>query len=103
MYVIIFITTASKNEAQEIAHGILKRKIAACVNIVDNVKSLFWWESKIDSAKEVLLMVKSKRSKLNKIIKFVKSVHSYDVPEIIALPIIGGFKPYLEWIDGSVS
>ena len=103
MYVIIFITTASKSEAEKIAHGILKRKIAACVNIVDNVKSLFWWESKIDSAKEVLLMVKSKRSKLNKIIKFVKSVHSYDVPEIIALPIIGGFKPYLEWIDGSVS
>jgi periplasmic divalent cation tolerance protein len=85
-----------------IAQALLKNKLAACVNIIDKIESFFWWQGKIDCAEEALLLVKSKKSKLPKIIKLVKSLHSYSVPEIIALPIIAGEKKYLKWIDESL-
>lgn len=102
MYTVIFITAANKKEAQRIAKLLLKNKLAACVNIVPKVESLFWWKGKIDHAKEVSLIIKSKKTKLNQIIKLVKSLHSYQVPEIIALPIIAGYKPYLRWLGESL-
>ncbi len=102
MHIIIFITTSNKKEAKHIARQLIKNKLAACVNIVDKVNSFFRWQGKIDRASEALLIIKSKREKLTKIIKTVKAAHSYDVPEIIALPIIGGHKPYLDWIDDSL-
>ena len=81
---------------------LLNQRKAACVNIVPNVSSLFWWQDKLDSAQESLLIVKTKASLLDEIIRLVKEIHSYDVPEIIALPIIGGNQDYLEWIDKEV-
>jgi periplasmic divalent cation tolerance protein len=102
MHSIIFITAAHKKEARLIAQALLKNKLAACVNIIDKIESFFWWQGKIDCAEEALLLVKSKKSKLPKIIKLVKSLHSYSVPEIIALPIIAGEKKYLKWIDESL-
>lgn len=101
-FTVIFITCANKEEAEKIAAALVKNRLAACVNIAKNIESVFWWQGKIDIAKEALLIVKSKKSKLAKIIKLVKSIHSYDVPEIIALPIIGGDKSYLDWIDESI-
>jgi len=103
MYAVIFITCTNKKEAGRIAKALVKNKLAACVNIVDKIESIFWWQGKVDLAGEALLIIKSKREKLTKIIKLVKSMHSYQVPEIIALPIIGGYRPYLEWIDESTS
>lgn len=102
VYVVILATASNKKEAQKIADGLVGSKLAACVNIIDKIDSLFFWESKIDKAKECLLIIKSKKEKLPKIIKAVKSLHSYKVPEIIALPVIGGSKSYLRWIDASV-
>lgn len=102
MYIIVLITTSSKKEANRIAQALLKNKLAACVNIVEKIKSLFWWQAKIDCASEALLIIKSKKSKLNQIIRRVKSLHSYDTPEIIALPIIGGEKKYLRWLNESI-
>lgn len=102
MYAVIFITCANKNEAGRIAKALVKDKLAACVNILDKIESIFWWQSKVDQAKEALLIVKTKKSALSKLIKKVKSLHSYTVPEIIALPIIAGNKKYLDWIDDSV-
>ncbi len=101
MHNVIFVTAPSKKEAECIAEGILKAKLAACVNIVDNVVSVFWWEGKVDKASELLLVVKTRKPLIKKIIKRVKSLHGYTVPEIIALPIIAGFKGYLDWIDDS--
>ena len=103
MYIMIFITCANKKEAKKVAEGLIKQKLAACVNIVDKIESLFWWEGKVDRSQEVLLVVKSKKEKFPRIIKSVRSTHSYKVPEIIALPIVAGYKPYLEWINDSVT
>ncbi len=103
MYIVIFITASSKEEAEKIGHKLVENKLAACVNIIEPISSLFWWQAKIDRASESLLIIKSKKSKLPKIIKLIKSIHSYEVPEIIALPIIGGEKKYLRWIDESLA
>ena len=102
MFVIIFITASNKKEAGRIAQGLIKKRLAACVNIAGDIKSLFRWKGKIDKAREVLLIVKSKKTNFKKIAGFVRSVHSYQVPEIIAVPIIAGDKPYLEWINAAV-
>ena len=102
MYIIIFITTSNKKEAQKIAQALIEQKLAACVNIIETIQSLFWWKAKVDHAREALLIVKSVKIKLTKIIRLVKSLHSYQVPEIIALPILAGNKDYLRWIDESI-
>ena len=100
--VVLLITTASAEEARRIAEVLLKQRKAACVNIVPKVSSLFWWQDKIDSAEENLLIVKTKTSLLSEIVTLVGEIHSYDIPEIIALPIVGGNQDYLEWIDREV-
>jgi len=102
MHSVIFVTAKDKKEARRIAGGLIKNKLAACVNIVGGIESLFWWQGKVDSAKEVLLIIKTQKAKLPRIIKLVKSLHSYEVPEIIVLPIIAGEKKYLRWIDASL-
>ena len=102
MYIVVLVTAKNKTEAKKIAQGLVKQKLAACVNIVDKVDSIFFWAGKIDQASEALLIIKSKKEKLPKIIKLVKSLHSYEVPEIIALPIVSGDKPYLRWIDAAL-
>ncbi|MAH39725.1 MAG: cytochrome C biogenesis protein CcdA [Dehalococcoidales bacterium] len=97
-YVILFITTADDEEAQLISRVLLEQRKAACVNIVPKVSSLFWWQGNIEQAEENLLVVKTRAELLDEIIKLVKEVHSNDVPEIIALPIVGGSQDYLEWV-----
>jgi periplasmic divalent cation tolerance protein len=100
--VVIFVTTGTEAEAHKIAELLLTKRKAACVNILPGVDSSFWWQGKLDSAQESLLIIKTRASLLPEIIELVKSVHSYEVPEIIALPIIGGNEDYLKWIDGEV-
>ncbi len=102
-YVVVFITTATIEEAYQISQTLLEQKKAACVNIVAGLDSRFWWQGKIDSARESLLIVKTKAGLLSEVIGLVKGVHSYTVPEIVALPIVGGNPDYLDWIDNSVS
>ena len=102
MYIVIFIACANNKEAAVIANVLLQKKLVACVNIIEKINSFFWWQGKIDSAKEVLLIAKSKKTNFKKIARLVKAKHSYDIPEIIALPVIAGHKLYLEWIDGSL-
>ncbi len=101
-YIVLFITTATTNEAQRISKVLLEQRKVACVNIVPRVNSLFWWENKLDLAHESLLIVKTKASLLNEVIRVIREIHSYDIPEIIALPIVGGNQDYLEWIGKEV-
>ena len=98
-HIVVFITVADEEEARLISRVLLKQKKAACINIIPGVNSLFWWQEKIDSAQESLLVIKTRSVLLDEITQLVKEIHSYDVPEIIALPIIGGNKDYLEWVD----
>jgi periplasmic divalent cation tolerance protein len=100
--IVIFVTTSTEEEAHRIAELLLGRRKAACVNIVPSVDSSFWWQGKLDSAQESLLIIKTKASLLPEIIELVKGIHSYEVPEIIALPIIGGNENYLNWVDDEV-
>jgi len=100
--IVILITTSGEEEAHRIAGLLLNQRKAACVNIVPRVDSLFWWQGKPDSAWESLLIVKTKASLLPEIVSLVKQTHSYEVPEIIGLSIIGGNEDYLKWIDSEV-
>jgi periplasmic divalent cation tolerance protein len=101
-YIVLFVTASNSEEAHKIAKVLLSQRKAACVNIVSGISSLFWWQDKLDSAQESLLIVKTKASLLNQIVTLVREIHSYEVPEIVALPIIGGNQDYLEWIDKEV-
>lgn len=99
---IILVTCSSMEEAEKISKSLVEEKLAACVNIVSTVKSFFWWEGKIDEAEEHLLIIKTSIKKIEKLIKRVKELHSYDVPEIISLPILEGNLEYLKWIKESI-
>jgi periplasmic divalent cation tolerance protein len=101
-FIVVLITAKDKKEAAKIAKGLLEAKLIACANIIDGVQSLFWWQGKIDSSREVLLILKTKKVLFKKVSVKVRSLHSYQTPEIIALPIVDGSEPYLDWIDSSV-
>ena len=98
---LVLITSASQEEAEKIARQLVEERLAACVNIVPQVRSLFWWENKLSEEEEVLLIVKTRRSRFSALGLRVKALHSYRVPEIIALPILEGSASYLQWIDES--
>lgn len=98
-FIVIFITAPSKNEAEKIGKALVEKKLAACVNIIKDIRSIFFWKGKLSDEKEVLLIAKSKTKNFEKIEKEVKKLHSYEVPEIIGLPILMGSKDYLDWVD----
>lgn len=97
-YIVVLVTSGSPEEAQKISSALLEQKKAACVNIVPQVSSRFWWQGELDSADESLLIIKTRASLLDDIIGIVKKIHSYEVAEVIALPIVGGNPDYLNWI-----
>lgn len=101
--VVIFVTASTRAEADRIAEVLLKERVAACVNIIPGVSSLFWWNGTIDSANENLLIIKTKASRIKEVVRLVKANHSYQVPEIISTPIISGNMDYLRWIDREVN
>jgi len=98
-FVVVLITVPSKEVANKISDVLLNQKLAACVNIVSPINSLYTWKGKVNNDEEVLMIVKSRADLFEtKLIDAVKSSHPYDVPEIIALPIIMGARDYLDWI-----
>jgi periplasmic divalent cation tolerance protein len=99
-HIIVMVTTASKEEAETIAQRLLEAKLIACANIIGPVSSRFLWSGKIDKAEEYLVFMKSRRDLFEKLSDSVKALHSYEVPEIIAFPIVAGSKAYLDWLDG---
>ncbi len=99
--IVIFITASSKAEARKIAKELVGERLAACVNIIPKMESIYTWKGKLENAFETLLIAKTKAKLFSKVVKAVKSAHSYECPEIIAIPIKKGSKDYLKWIEES--
>ena len=96
--VVILVTCGSEEEAVKISNALVEERLAACVNLISPVRSIYRWEEKIWDEKEWLLIIKTQRKRFDELEKKVKSLHSYSVPEIIALPIIAGSSSYLDWL-----
>jgi len=97
--IVVFVTCGSEEEAVKISNALVEEKLAACVNLIPPIRSIYRWEGKIWDEKEWLLFIKTQRKKFDELEKRVKSLHSYTVPEIIALPIIEGSSSYFNWIN----
>src|SRR5438876_9618887 len=98
---VVLITVASREEAERIARRLVEDRLAACVNIVPQVRSLFIWQGKFSQEDECLLVAKSRRARFRELTTAVKQLHSYSVPEIIALPILLASTEYLRWLAES--
>lgn len=102
-YVAVMVTCGSHGEAQKIARHIVSERLAACVNIPESrVNSVYRWKGKVQQAREVLLIIKTSRRRLAKLRAEVERLHSYDVPEFIALPIAFASPAYLRWLNESL-
>jgi periplasmic divalent cation tolerance protein len=101
-FIIALVTTASKAEAEKISQSLLEAKLVACANIVGPVVSHFHWGEKVERAEEFLLLMKSRSDLFEKLSQAVAALHSYEVPEIIALPIVAGSKAYMDWLATSL-
>lgn len=101
--IVVFITTPNKKEAEKISGILLDKRVIACANIISGVDSYFWWKGKKEKARECLMVAKTTMREMKRLVKIVKSAHSYEVPEIIAIPIIAGHKPYLDWIKKEIA
>ncbi len=98
-YTVIFITTCSLDEAEKIGRALVEEKLVACSNIVSPIRSIYRWQGKICDDKEALMILKTKKELFKQIEKRVKALHSYDVPEVISMPIIEGSNEYLSWLN----
>jgi periplasmic divalent cation tolerance protein len=96
---LVLTTTASLEEAKKVAHALVETRLAACVNIIPKIESVYRWEGKIEEAQEYLLLIKTTAEAFAAVRNAIQQLHSYEVPECIALPIDEGSEAYLEWID----
>jgi periplasmic divalent cation tolerance protein len=100
--IVVNITCGNMEEAEKISKALVEEKLVACANILGGIKSIFWWEGKVERSPEVAVTMKTVRNNFDKVAARVRELHSYQVPEIIALPIVEGSKDYLQWIENSV-
>ena len=100
--IVILSTCADEAEAEKVARALVDRHLAACVNVLPAVRSFYRWQGKIESSAECLLVVKTSRALFSSIRAVLESVHSYELPELIALPIVEGSPTYLAWLDSSL-
>ena len=98
----IYMTAGDKAEAKKIAGELVASGLAACVNILDNMNSVYMWQGEIQEDSEVVLIAKTTRTRVPQLVEKVKSLHSYDCPCIVSLPVLDGHQPFLEWIEAEV-
>ena len=99
--IVVYITSPDEKEAAGLARALVEAKLAACVNMVSNVRSIYSWKGKVEDDRELLMIIKTQRHLFDRLASKVREIHSYDVPEIIALPIIEGSTDYLRWLKES--
>ncbi len=95
---IVMVTTATQDEAGKIADHVVRSRLAACASTIPTVRSTYWWEGKMMNDEESLLLIKTTSDKFHSLEETIQKIHSYKVPEIIAIPVSKGFPPYLEWV-----
>jgi periplasmic divalent cation tolerance protein len=95
---VVFVTTQNRRDAVRIARAVVNKKLAACGNVVTSVTSIFRWKGQVQNSREALLIMKTSPRRYSALARLVRSMHSYEVPEIIALTVEMGFDPYLEWV-----
>ena len=100
---LVLTTAGSEEEARKIAHALVERKLAACVNIVPRIHSVYRWQGKVESAEELLLIIKTTQDREEPVRSAIKELHSYELPECIVIGIDGGSKEYLDWVSASVA
>ncbi|HEX6717384.1 MAG TPA: divalent-cation tolerance protein CutA [Pyrinomonadaceae bacterium] len=101
--ILVFMTAANGEEATRLADMLVGAHLAACVQILPEMESVYRWQGKIERQSEVLLLAKTTRAKFEELEREVRALHSYDTPEIIAVPLVAGSASYLEWLNQSVS
>ena len=101
--IVVFITAPHSEEAARLADMLIGRSLAACVQVLPEMESVYRWQGKIERQKEVLVIAKTTKAKFAELEKEVRSIHSYETPEIVALPLTAGSVPYLEWLNASVT
>jgi len=101
-FIIVLVTVSNKQEAEKIAQELLEEKLIACANIVGPVSSHFHWEGKVEQAEEFLVLLKSRADLFEKLFERVKALHSYAVPEVLAVPVVAGSNRYLDWLAKSL-
>jgi periplasmic divalent cation tolerance protein len=100
--IVVFSTAASAEEAEKIARSLVEARLAACVNVIPEIRSFYRWQGKTEESAEWLLVIKSSRERFDALRAAVEKLHSYDVPELIALPVVEGARNYLNWMDGEL-
>jgi periplasmic divalent cation tolerance protein len=101
-HVVVLVTVGDPQEARRIGRTLVEERLAACVNVVPGVASTYWWQGRVEHADEVLLVCKTRRDRVEAVVGRVRALHSYTVPEVVALPVVAGNPAYLAWIDDSV-
>jgi len=99
--IVVFMTAADEPEAARLAEMLVARKLAACVQVLPGMQSIYVWQGEVQREREVLLLAKSTRANFDELEREVRAIHSYETPEIIALPVVSGSEPYLKWLTSS--
>ncbi|MFN8542608.1 MAG: divalent-cation tolerance protein CutA [Candidatus Binatia bacterium] len=102
-FVIVLVTVANEEEAERLAYTLVEERLAACANLLGPIRSIFRWQGAVEEASEHLLLLKARRDAVEELSARVRALHSYDVPEVLALPIVAGSEPYLEWLGESTA
>jgi len=101
--VLAYITTENVDQAKQIGKALVEKRLAACVNILDGMQSLYWWEGKIEESREAILIAKTESRLMNELIQEVRQLHSYSCPCVLEIPIGGGNPPYLQWLSDNLA
>jgi periplasmic divalent cation tolerance protein len=100
--IIVYVTTGKMTEARKIARALVEKRLAACVNVIPKVTSVYRWKDELQTDEEFLLIIKTRRARFDELRKCIETLHSYEIPEVIATPIVDGSANYLNWIEQSV-
>jgi periplasmic divalent cation tolerance protein len=94
----VYATTGDAAEARRIGRAVVGARLAACANVIPGMRSVYWWQGKLEEGREAVLILKTTEARLEALVARVKELHSYDCPCIEALPVVGGYAPYLDWV-----